>query len=71
MALITVNRGESIESALRRFKRQVIREGIIQDVRRHAFFMPPTQKAKLKSKQARKLKRKMRRWSANPKRGRM
>lgn len=37
MALITVNRGESIESALRRFKHQVIREGIIQDVRRHAF----------------------------------
>jgi small subunit ribosomal protein S21 len=61
MALITVNRGESIESALRRFKRQVIREGIIQDARKHAFCMPPTQKAKLKSKQARKRRGKMRR----------
>jgi small subunit ribosomal protein S21 len=60
MALITVNRGESIESALRRFKRQVIREGIIQDAKKHAHFMPPTQKAKLKSKQARKLRRRTR-----------
>lgn len=66
MALITANNGESIESALRRFKRQVIREGIIQDVKKHTYFIPPTQKAKLKSKQARKRRRKTRRWSANP-----
>ena len=69
MALIIVNQGESIESALRRFKRRVIHEGIIQDLKKHAYFMPPTQKAKLKSKQARMRRRKMRRSPANPRRG--
>jgi small subunit ribosomal protein S21 len=54
MALITVNQGESIESALRRFKRKVMSEEIIKDVKKHAFFMPPGQKAKLKSALARK-----------------
>lgn len=61
MARITVNDGESIESALRRFKRRVIYEGIFQDLKKHAFFTPPGKKAKLKSKLARKRKRKMRR----------
>ncbi len=54
MALINVNQGESIESALRRFKRKVMSEEIIKDAKKHAFFMPPGQKAKLKSALARK-----------------
>jgi ribosomal protein S21 len=70
MALITVNQGESILSALRSFKRRVIHEGIIQDVKRYAYFMPPGEKAKPKSKQARKRRRKMRRPLANPRRER-
>jgi small subunit ribosomal protein S21 len=47
MAVVTVNSGESIESALRRFKRKVMTEEIIKDAKKHAFFMPPGQKAKL------------------------
>ncbi len=54
MASVTVNQGEGIESALRRFKRKVISEEIIKDAKKHAFFMPPGQKAKLKSALARK-----------------
>lgn len=54
MATVTVNQGEGIESALRRFKRKVMSEEIIKDAKRHAFFMPPGQKAKLKSALARK-----------------
>src|SRR5262249_781490 len=54
MAVVTVNPGESIDSALRRFKRKVMTEEIIKDAKRHAFFMPPGQKAKLKSALARK-----------------
>jgi small subunit ribosomal protein S21 len=54
MALVTVNQGESIESALRRFKRKVISEEIIKDAKKHTFFIPPGQKAKLKSALARK-----------------
>jgi len=70
MALIIVNQGESIESALRKFA-PANHEGIIQDLKNHAYVMPPTQKAKLKSKskQARMRRRNMRRWSANLKRG--
>ncbi|PYS38983.1 MAG: 30S ribosomal protein S21 [Acidobacteria bacterium] len=58
MAEIQIYDGESIESALRRFKRQVQQEGIIKDVKRHSFFLKPGEKKRLKSKLAQKLKRK-------------
>lgn len=58
MAYISVNNNESIESALRRFKRKVITEEIIKDLKKHAHFIPPGQKAKLKSQNARKRNRK-------------
>lgn len=57
MAFIHINNNESIESALRRFKRKVISEEIIKDLKRHAHFIPPSQKAKLKSVNARKRNR--------------
>lgn len=57
MASILVNANESIESALRRFKRKVISEEIIKDLKKHAHFIPPGQKAKLKSANARKRNR--------------
>ena len=57
MAFITVNTNESIESALRRFKRKVISEEIIKDLKKHAHYIPPGQKAKLKSANARKRNR--------------
>jgi len=57
MAFITINQNESIESALRRFKRKVISEEIIKDLKKHAHFIPPGQKAKLKSANARKRNR--------------
>jgi small subunit ribosomal protein S21 len=57
MAFITINVNESIESALRRFKRKVISEEIIKDLKKHAHFIPPGQKAKLKSANARKRNR--------------
>jgi small subunit ribosomal protein S21 len=57
MAFINVNNNESIESALRRFKRKVISEEIIKDLKKHAHFIPPGQKAKLNSVNARKRNR--------------
>jgi small subunit ribosomal protein S21 len=57
MAYINVNANESIENALRRFKRKVISEEIIKDLKKHAHFIPPGQKAKLKSQNARKRNR--------------
>jgi small subunit ribosomal protein S21 len=57
MAYVSINSNESIESALRRFKRKVISEEIIKDLKKHAHFIPPGQKAKLKSVNARKRNR--------------
>lgn len=53
-----LNDGESLESALRRFKRKVQQEDIIREVKRHAFFVPPGEKRRLKSALARKRNRK-------------
>ena len=58
MAYVSVNNNESIERALRRFKRKVITEEIIKDLKKHSHFVPPGQKAKLKSANARKRNRK-------------
>jgi ribosomal protein S21 len=41
MAEIRIHEGESIENALRRFKRKVQQEDIIKDFKRHAFYMKP------------------------------
>lgn len=57
MAFVAINTNESIENALRRFKRKVISEEIIKDLKKHAHFIPPGQKAKLKSVNARKRNR--------------
>ena len=58
MAEVRMFEGESIESVLRRFKRQVQQEGIIKEVKKHSFYVKPGEKRRLKSKLAQKLKRK-------------
>ena len=63
MAEIHVNDGESLESALKRFKRKVMNEEIIKDIKKHAFYLKPGQKRRLKSLEARKRERKNRKRS--------
>ncbi|MER3427666.1 MAG: 30S ribosomal protein S21 [Pyrinomonas sp.] len=58
MALVIVGEGESIESALRRFKRRVQSEDIIRDYKKHTFYLKPGEKRRLKSALARKRNRK-------------
>lgn len=58
MAFVTVGPNESIENALKIFKRKVMTEEIIKDLKKHAHFIPPGQKAKLKSQNARKRNKK-------------
>jgi small subunit ribosomal protein S21 len=41
MAEIQIHEGESIENALRRFKRKVQQEDIIKEVKKHSFYMKP------------------------------
>ena len=60
MAEINVLDGESLESALRRFKRKVLQEDIIKDIKRHSFYLKPGEKKRVKSALARKRNRKKR-----------
>jgi small subunit ribosomal protein S21 len=54
LAEIRVQEGESIESALRRFKRKVQTEDIIKEVKRHSYYLKPGAKARVKQALARK-----------------
>ncbi|NJM47455.1 MAG: 30S ribosomal protein S21 [Alkalinema sp. RU_4_3] len=54
MAQVIVGENEGIESALRRFKRQVSRAGILQDVRKNRHFETPLEKARRKASARRK-----------------
>jgi small subunit ribosomal protein S21 len=49
---------ESIESALRRFKRRVQQEDIIKEVKKHSYYMKPGDKRRAKQALARKRQRK-------------
>ena len=61
LAEVILNEGESLESALRRFKRKVQQEDIIKDVKKHSFYMKPGEKKRIKQALARKrLRKKMR-----------
>jgi small subunit ribosomal protein S21 len=53
LAEIKLFSGENLEQALRRFKRQVLREGILQETKRRTFYLKPSESKKLKSKLAR------------------
>ena len=55
---IRVSDNESIESALRRFKRKVQQEDIIKEIKRHSFYMKPGDKKRAKQALARKRQRK-------------
>jgi small subunit ribosomal protein S21 len=60
LAEVNVHEGESLESALKRFKRKVMAEEIIKDIRRHACYLKPGQKVRVKAALARKRSRKNR-----------
>ena len=58
MAEVHIQSGESIDGALRRFKRKVQQEDIIKEVKRHSFYLKPGEKKRLKRALARKRNRK-------------
>ena len=58
MAEIRLQEGESIDNALRRFKRKVQSEDIIREVKRHSFYLKPGAKRRVKQALARKRARK-------------
>ena len=56
MSQVKVKENESLDSALRRFKRQTSRDGVIQEVRKREHYEKPSVKRKKKSEAARKRK---------------
>lgn len=61
LAEIRITDNESIESALRRFKRKVQQEDIIKEIKKHSFYMKPGDKRRAKQALARKRQRKKQR----------
>jgi small subunit ribosomal protein S21 len=60
LAEVNIQDGESIESALRRFKRKVLQEDIIKEIKRHSYYLKPGEKKRVKAALARKRNRKKR-----------
>ncbi len=58
MAEVVLQDGESVESALRRFKRKVQQEDIIKEIKRHSYYLKPGEKKRMKAALARKRNRK-------------
>jgi small subunit ribosomal protein S21 len=60
LAEIRLQDGETLDNALRRFKRKVLQEDIIKEIKRHSFYLKPGEKKRIKSALARKRNRKRR-----------
>jgi small subunit ribosomal protein S21 len=54
LAFVLIEEGESLESALRRFKRKVQQEAIIKEIKKHSVYFKPGEKRRMKQAQARK-----------------
>ena len=54
MAEVRLQEGETLENALRRFKRKVQQEDVITEVKRHSFHLKAGEKLRVKQSLARK-----------------
>jgi small subunit ribosomal protein S21 len=62
LAFVLVEEGESLESALKRFKRRVQQEAIIKEIKKHSVYFKPGERKRMKQAQARKrMRRRMKR----------
>ena len=66
MAEVHIQDGETLENALRRFKRKVLQEDIIKEIKRRSFYLKPGQKKRAKEALARKRNRKKRNRDSEP-----
>ena len=58
MTMVVVGKDESLDSALKRFKRKCQKDGIIGDLRKHEAYEKPSVKRKKKKEAERKRNRK-------------
>jgi len=61
LAEVVIQEGESLENALRRFKRKVQQEDIIKEIKKHSYYLKPGEKRRTKQALARKRARKKQR----------
>jgi small subunit ribosomal protein S21 len=54
LAFVVVEENESLESALKRFKRKVQQEAIIKEIKKHSVYYKPGERRRMKEAQARK-----------------
>ena len=57
MAKVVLKENEVLDDALRRFKRQVSRNGTLAEARKREYYVKPGVKKRLKRENARKLRR--------------
>jgi len=50
VAEVIIQESESLENALRRFKRKVQQEDIIKEIKKHSFYMKPGEKRRAKKR---------------------
>lgn len=60
VAEVLLQEGETLEAALRRFKRKVQQEDIIKEIKKHSYYLKPGEKKRVKQALARKRNRKRR-----------
>jgi small subunit ribosomal protein S21 len=61
MVFVKLREGEGIEEALRRFKRECERNGILKEIKRREHYVSPGVKRKLKAAEARRKRRRAKR----------
>jgi small subunit ribosomal protein S21 len=66
MTQVVLGENEGIESALRRFKRQVSKAGIFQDMKKNRHFETPLEKAKRKAVAKHRQRRQRSRYKSQP-----
>lgn len=57
MVVVKKMPGESDEAVIRRFSRQVVGEGIVQEAKRRQFHLKPSAAKKAKAEEARRMKK--------------
>jgi small subunit ribosomal protein S21 len=61
LAEVRLQDGETLENALRRFKRKVQQEDIIKEIKKHSYYMKPGERRRAKEALSRKRLRKKQR----------
>jgi small subunit ribosomal protein S21 len=54
MVFVKLREGEGVDDALRRFKRECEKNGVLREIKRREFYLPPSLKRKMKAAESRR-----------------